>query len=855
MSSSSDSRVRGAARTLLLALLLVVPWRLSRAAEPRLRVAGSTANGEVKLRTTVEDFRDVLRVDLLVPPAGPDAGVVEALEGGVTVRVDPLQGPDGTLVPVVAKVVEAADGGVTAPLSARESVHVELSAKLPSAGDYTGQVVLVHERGPEQRTLTVTRVVPVPVVQFVAPAPTLATSGRTWGSMDATVRLAFKETAGVGGTVSVPRLLPLQRKSPDLGMAWVQSRVEGARFALEGAGPEGRDVELLASGGGIDVAPHGGGTLLVSLHGLEGPGEYTGTVRMTVPHGTAVEQPFTVWVRTPWQWGALLIALGAVCSYGVRLYARNLRPRAERLARARVLRGRAVALMNGQAEGGRSLGEALVARLDSLMSELHRPVRGIRVGDAELARVEPELRLYAAWGAANRELQALPEELRPEAVRTLLAEVEDALRGGEVPVARLTELLTAVRGQNVAALATAAMEVKLQELEAQVTALTRQLGEDHLGFRLHYELLPKVREVRARATKGDLVAARKQFEQTRRAYFDILCAELSVAVASSRAPRGFSYEEWRELTTEVKERLKQARARADVSVDEGFALYQGAYAHYVRRLILELRDEVKAFRAEVSDAREGALDAVEAKLHEAMASMSTESPHLASETYRAARDAFQAVQVARLKARVDAVREAVSAKRAEARTPEQREELARVDALLNEALALAAESSAEATRKVEDAKTLLESDPSQPRAAASHVGLESFSMSSTAGATTEVTPAASAPAGGSLPSLPEGAAVGGMDAASELLEGVPLPAPRYLWLVELGVLGLLTVIAVVLGLQLLNVFSPTWGGFGAGMTAFLWGFGLHQVGNATFDGLTGLMARVERPGAPAGGGT
>jgi hypothetical protein len=99
-----------------------------------------------------------------------------------------------------------------------------------------------------------------------------------------------------------------------------------------------------------------------------------------------------------------------------------------------------------------------------------------------------------------------------------------------------------------------------------------------------------------------------------------------------------------------------------------------------------------------------------------------------------------------------------------------------------------------------------------------------------------------------MPTLPESPA--SLPALGDF-EGIPLPAPRHMWVVELGVLLLLTGVAVALGLQLLNVFSPTWGGFGAGMTAFLWGFGLHQVGNATFEGLTGLLTRVEKQG-PSG---
>ncbi|WP_434349115.1 hypothetical protein ACN6A1_32585 [Myxococcus virescens] len=97
--------------------------------------------------------------------------------------------------------------------------------------------------------------------------------------------------------------------------------------------------------------------------------------------------------------------------------------------------------------------------------------------------------------------------------------------------------------------------------------------------------------------------------------------------------------------------------------------------------------------------------------------------------------------------------------------------------------------------------------------------------------------------------LPE-APAGGLPAGLGDFEGMPLPSPRHMWLVELGVLALLTTVAVALGLQLLNVFSPTWGGFGAGMTAFLWGFGLHQVGNASFEGISGLLTRVERPATP-----
>ncbi|MFP2933897.1 hypothetical protein ACLESO_53965 [Pyxidicoccus sp. 3LG] len=172
--------------------------------------------------------------------------------------------------------------------------------------------------------------------------------------------------------------------------------------------------------------------------------------------------------------------------------------------------------------------------------------------------------------------------------------------------------------------------------------------------------------------------------------------------------------------------------------------------------------------------------------------------------------------------------------------PRQVEALDNIRAMLDEALmALETESPQEVTRRYELAQAAFQRFLN-PQASVA------LGLSSLAADVEEPKPEPSAPTGGSIPSLPDAPA--GVSALGEL-EGMPLPSPRHMWLVELAMLALLTGVAVALGLQLLNVFSPTWGGFGAGMTAFLWGFGLHQVGNATFEGLTGLLTRVEKQGS------
>ncbi|AKQ69265.1 hypothetical protein A176_006177 [Myxococcus hansupus] len=767
-----------------LVLLLALPWRAH--ADSALRVAGASASNEVKLRTASEDFRHVLRVDLLAAPSvdgGVDGGVDGELPGGVTVLVDPLQSQDGVQVPLQAVVKEAAGGGATAPISTRSPIHVELSGRLPAPGDYTGHVVLVHSGGRETTALIVTRVQAVPAVQFVATSPAVTSAGWGWNSIDATVRLPFKETAGVSGVVSAPQLMQLQRKAPDMDSALIQPRFQSVHFALEGGRPDGGNLEVTSLDGGIPVSAHGSGALLVSLRGLEGPGEYTGTVRLAVRSGMPVEQPFILWVSSPWLWGALLIAAGAVSSFGVRLYSQRIRPRALRLQRALELHRRLQLLVNGQVGRAREVGQVMVGQVDALVSEIRRPVRGIGVGDDALAAFEPRLRLYGAWCDASRKWEVLPAELRPEQASQLLVEVEGALRSEEPAAEQLDALLVKVRELDVDGLARAGLEAQLQEIDRQARTLMEHHGEDSLGFRLKYELLSLLATVNKALAQGALDAARKQLEIARRSYFDILCEELSAALASRTPPRGFTEEEWETLTHQVNTQLEKARERASTNVDDAVRMYQSAHAAYVKQLIQELRGAVEdARQVSGSEAQTQALQDVETRLQEAMVLLVEQSSHEAAVKYGEARIRFVAV--------------------------------------------------------------------SQSQRTARSFHLESLgSDEGDAAPTGPSVPPPSAPSGGSLPALPD-APAGGLAAGLGDFDGMPLPSPRHLWLVELGVLALLTTVAVALGLQLLNVFSPTWGGFGAGMTAFLWGFGLHQVGNATFEGITGLLTRVERPGAP-----
>ena len=55
----------------------------------------------------------------------------------------------------------------------------------------------------------------------------------------------------------------------------------------------------------------------------------------------------------------------------------------------------------------------------------------------------------------------------------------------------------------------------------------------------------------------------------------------------------------------------------------------------------------------------------------------------------------------------------------------------------------------------------------------------------------------------------------------------------------------LAVIACVVGVNMLWLNDPTWGGWKAYTTALLWGLGLHQVGGSTLDGLQAVVKKLE----------
>ncbi|WP_223641919.1 hypothetical protein [Corallococcus sp. EGB] len=773
--------------TLAWAVLCLLPMLAD--AAPRFGLAGLSSNNEVRLRTSTAHLETVLRVDLLAPvtdasPEAPrDAGTEAAR---VTVLVDPLLAADGTQVPVTVRV-GTAEGAAELPISVRQPVTVTLSADLPAAGDYHGRVVLLGDGTREVTPLLVQRVASAPTVQFYPVAPA---RGWTLGPFSgrATVRLTFRETSGVGGAVGPASVVQLDRKAGGGdGAAPVQA--QDAKWLFRGPDglPQGPGKE-----GVLQVPAYGTGLLSVDVDDLPESGEYTGTVRLLVPEGAAVEQAFTVWVKTPAMFGAFLIFLGVVTSAAVRFYVQRVRPRVNLRDRAEAARQKLQSLVPARPlEQEATVAASLRRQVDALLANIQRPLSGLVVQDSVLALFEARLQLFSLWSVLLRQLEGLKGVALLDAERKLKA-VETLLQNDQATSADFTEQAQMLRTLDLESVARAVLEARLTELEQQARTLASQRGDDPVSRRLQGELPLYVLRARQQLPGPDLEASHRLVETAREAFLEILVADLEGALTVKQLPGGFTQEEWAALRLRVGEQLARARARVHASVDEAYLYYQAAYALYLRELVDNLEEALTQLQAQSGGGLNTSADwrtEVEARLAAARALLDKGEANLAAPEYRAAREDF--------------------ARHVTAPPP---------------AVALGGRSG-------------LERVPAE-------VSLDPFSQPAP-GAPPPPAPLPGGPASGNLSPLPPPSTKASTDALVNL-DWIPLPRSRDLWKVELAVLGMMSIIAVLLGLQVLDVFAPTWGGSGAWMTAFLWGFGLHQVGNATFDGLWGMVSRLEK---------
>ena len=585
--------------------------------------------GEAKgpaVQTSSESYRQRFAVQL------------DTLKPGAKLRITSatLLGPDG----VAADVSLAALGErgpsleVTPPTTGNGAVvEVDLSARLPRLGDYTGYVTLRYGDDPAvlkllhvQRTLA-----DLPVEVLGTQRVPARGSGRT-----ATVSLTLQgppdRTVTVTPTVAE---LALNRT----GKEPLQAQVARQSVRTEGPAEANNRTVTLNAGEAKSV--------VLELAGFAATGEYAGKARLTAPGFKPKDQAFIVVVKDVWWWAAIPILLGAGISLVVRRYGSDQRPRLivrQRIAELEPQLATLRRLARDDAENRvlEALGRQLVPLQTEAMGADTLPANWSADAKATLQRLATKLPVFVRWCNARRLLAALDPASNRQAIETRLAAVEAAL-GSE---GALTDAVTADLAKlpgDIANLRRDTLLAGLQLLESEFDKLRAILSPQQLSVDQWTDARAKLDRSRQKAQAGDFDGARAAYDEARDAYARMLLEDFATRLAAGM-PVGLEAAAWNDLKPRIEQLLDQAKAATDVEARwTGYARAYGLYLQeQIRALLPKLEDstaiEARTQKLAATDQQpfRDTVGACAGKLREAAAALTRGELRLAYENHLAA---------------------------------------------------------------------------------------------------------------------------------------------------------------------------------------------------------------------------
>jgi hypothetical protein len=382
------------------------------------------------------------------------------------------------------------------------------------------------------------------------------------GTSEATVRFTVQETSGQGVSLDPVSVVRLSHVAKDA----IQFQ---APFELKDAKP------LSLSGGSSQ-------SVLLTLEGLEGAGEYKGTLRLSGAGMQPVDREFRVYLKEHWTVAFLCICLGVIASLALRRWVQHLRPMLEVQQALLLLRRE----LEHEAQAAQPLDDTERRVLIGIQGELDLLVAQVGAGSVKTAdaqAVQTQLRrkreLFPVWLWVRRQVSEVqpaslrePFEQRLDAARALLAQgavtAEDLARAradvekipGELEVAVRQELKKAI-------------DALSGEVEAQ-----REDVHSPLRAKLVAEVAPDVTAARKALERGvadGVKEARALYSRARRTYLDLLASQL-VSELSGAPPYGFEPAGWDDLKTQVLAELAPARSLSS-DLEVAFAAYERAH--------------------------------------------------------------------------------------------------------------------------------------------------------------------------------------------------------------------------------------------------------------------------------------
>ncbi|WP_224248191.1 hypothetical protein [Hyalangium gracile] len=520
------------------------------------------------------------------------------------VVVTPLRDPTGKLQKVQWDLAgKGSDSPV--PVAALGSVIVTVTAELPLAGTYTGDIFLLYGDELQRVPLSVSRAPqPIPVVKQVLP---VATTASVFSPSEATVALTVGSTADQDLSVGF-QLGPMTRVSRDALQFQAPVTLKAPpRLTLPGGAPTEARIELA---------------------GLEGAGEYKGTLYLQSPGAPAVEQELRVFLKEPWGVPLVFIWLGILLSGLLRWVAQHFRPRLE------LQHG--ILLLRRELEHETQAWEPLDAQerrvLSGVLNEADRLNTGLVTGGLKPAEastrqlvLQQKRDLFPVWVEIRRQVREVRPFKLQEAYAPRLTQAETRL----LSVHARAEELEQTR-KELMQVPEAIAEAVRNELKAVIEKLQDEVKKHRdspFGSRLDAEVSPLLETALQHVAANETQKAFEPYEQARGAYLQLLVLQLNSQLPKE-APQGFPKEPWESLRDRVLAELDTARSQT-ASLETAFQAYTRAHRLFLREGARALLDELpnlrkrvdhllREFKLEERTARKSQVDTLRSKLQDVL---------------------------------------------------------------------------------------------------------------------------------------------------------------------------------------------------------------------------------------------
>ncbi|AGC43198.1 hypothetical protein MYSTI_01866 [Myxococcus stipitatus DSM 14675] len=554
--------------TLVLASLKVEAADGATVVQPTLEVLGSHSTEGVRLALAQAELKHVLRLQ----------STTAVPVGALRVIVTPLRDGAGQMWDV-AWDLDGKGAETQVPVPAFGSVPLTLNVRLPAIGMYTGDLFLLHGATPQRVRIAVTRgPTPLPV-EVLGLAPVADTA---WpiGTSEARLRFTVQETSGEEVSLIPATVVALSRVAKDtLQFQAPFTLKDAAPFTLKGG--ESRTVQLV-------------------LAGLDGAGEYRGTLRLSGPGAQPVDREFRVFLKEHWSMALLWISVGVAASLLLRKWVQHFRPRLDAQHALLLIRQE----LERESEAVQPLDEMERRVLEFVRGEVERMVAQVGSGalkpaavQAEQTRLLRKRELFQIWMMGRRQVR----ELQPAKVREHFDKPLDDAKALLMRTGATLEDLSSSRAmlEKIPGDVEAAMK---HELKDAIASLAKEVEDSHafLGEQFVREVVPDLAAAR-KAFERDIAngsgEARALFERARRTYLELLAQQLA-AQLSATPPLGFTPPAWEELKKSVMGMLADAHDRAS-GLEVAFASYEQAHRNFLTRAVRALLDALPGLAKDV----------------------------------------------------------------------------------------------------------------------------------------------------------------------------------------------------------------------------------------------------------------